>query len=143
VRDKQADLVERYDRPTVITAVHLLIYSDDAVATRNFFRDVLGWPFVEEPDAPGWLIFKSGPSELGVHPTHQIHEGQTYDSPRQHTISLMCNDLEATIAELERKGATFTGAIEEEDWGRTVMLQVPGADDVMLYEPRHPLAHSL
>jgi catechol 2,3-dioxygenase-like lactoylglutathione lyase family enzyme len=127
----------------VITAVHLLIYSDDAVATRAFFRGVLGWPFVEEPDAPGWLIFRSGPSELGVHPTHQIYEGQTYDSPRHHSISLMCDDLEATMAELESKGAVFTGGIEEEDWGRTVMLGVPGADDVMLYEPRHPLAHSL
>ena len=58
----------------MITAVHLLIYSDDPVATRAFFRDVLKWRFVEEEHAPGWLIFKSGPSELGVHPTHQVHE---------------------------------------------------------------------
>ena len=28
----------------MITAVHTLIYSDDAPATRAFFRDVLGWP---------------------------------------------------------------------------------------------------
>ena len=32
----------------MITAVHTLIYSDDAPATRAFFRDVLGWPFVEQ-----------------------------------------------------------------------------------------------
>ena len=55
----------------------------------------------------------------------------------------MCDDVEATKAELERKGAEFTGAIEEENFGRTVMLKVPGADDIMLYEPRHPLAYSL
>jgi hypothetical protein len=24
-----------------------------------------------------------------------------------------------------------------------VMMAVPGADDIMLYEPRHPLAYSL
>ena len=127
----------------MITAVHLLVYSDDAVATRAFFRDVLEWPFVEEEDAPGWLIFKSGPSEIGAHPTHQVHEGVTYDSPRHHSISLMCDDVEATKAELERKGAEFTGSIQEENFGRTVMLRVPGADDIMLYEPRHPLGYSL
>jgi hypothetical protein len=40
----------------MITAVHLVIYSDEPEATRSFLRDVLGWAFVEEPDVPGWLI---------------------------------------------------------------------------------------
>jgi catechol 2,3-dioxygenase-like lactoylglutathione lyase family enzyme len=127
----------------VITAAHLLIYTDDAEATRAFLRDVLGMPFVEEPDNPGWLIFKTGPSELGVHPTHSVYEGVTYDHPRQHSIALMCDDLAATMQELAEKGAEFTGSIEVEDWGMTVMLKVPGADDVMLYEPRHPTAYDL
>ena len=127
----------------MITAVHLLIYSDDAVATRAFLRDVLDWPFLEEEDVPGWLIFKSGPSELGVHPTHQVYEGVTYNYPRHHSISLMCDDIEATKAVLEGKGAEFTGSVQEEDFGRTVMLKVPGADDIMPYEPQHPLAYSL
>jgi catechol 2,3-dioxygenase-like lactoylglutathione lyase family enzyme len=127
----------------MITAVHLLIYSDDAAATRSFLRDVLGWSFVDEPDAPGWLIFKSGPSEIGAHPTHQIHEGVTYNSPRHHEIFLMCDDLERTMAELESKGAQFAGPVDEQSFGLTVVLKVPGADDVMLYEPRHPTAYNL
>jgi len=127
----------------VIAAIHLLIYSDDPVATRSFLRDVLDWPCVEEEAAPGWLIFKTGPSELGVHPTNQTHEGVTYSHPRHHSISLMCDDIEATKAALEEKGATFSGAIEEMDFGRTVMLSLPGADDVMLYVPRHPTAYDL
>jgi catechol 2,3-dioxygenase-like lactoylglutathione lyase family enzyme len=127
----------------MIAAIHLLIYSDDAEATRSFLRDVLDWQYVEEPDAPGWLIFKSGPSEIGVHPTHQTHEGVTYDNPRRHSISLMCDDLSRTIAELESKGAEFTGPVEEQQFGITVMLRVPGADDIMLYEPRHPTAFNL
>jgi predicted enzyme related to lactoylglutathione lyase len=127
----------------VITAIHLLIYSDDPEATRSFFRDVLRWPFVEEPEAPGWLIFRSGPSEVGAHPTHQTHEGVTYDNPRQHLISLMCDDLAETMSQLESHGAQFTGRVEEEDFGLTVMLKVPGADDIMLYEPRHPTAYNL
>jgi catechol 2,3-dioxygenase-like lactoylglutathione lyase family enzyme len=127
----------------VITAVHLLIYSDDPEATRSFLREVLAWPFVEEPQAPGWLIFRSGASELGVHPTHQTYDGVTYDHPRHHSISLVCEDLAHAVAELESKGAEFAGPVEEEDFGATVMLKVPGADDVMLYEPRHPTAYDL
>jgi predicted enzyme related to lactoylglutathione lyase len=127
----------------VITGIHLLIYSDDPEATRSFFRDVLRWPFVEEPEAPGWLIFRSGPSEVGAHPTHQTHEGVTYDNPRQHLMSLMCDDLAETMSQLESNGAQFTGRVEEEAFGLTVMLKVPGADDIMLYEPRHPTAYNL
>jgi hypothetical protein len=54
----------------MITSIHTLIYSDDANATRAFLRDVLGWKYVAEDFDNDWLIFKSGPSELGVHPTH-------------------------------------------------------------------------
>jgi len=61
----------------MITAVHTLIYSDDPEATRAFLRDVLGWPFVEHPESErGWLIFKTGPSEMGVPPTSGTFEGE-------------------------------------------------------------------
>ena len=127
----------------MITAVHLLVYSDDAEATRAFFRDVLGWPFVEEPDVPGWLIFKTGLSETGVHPTHSTYEGTSYDYPQHHSISLMCDDLARTMTELEARGVEFTRAVQDEGYGLTVMMRVPGADDLMLYEPRHPTAFDL
>ena len=48
---------------TLITAVHTIVYADDADAARAFFRDVLGWAHVDAHG--GWLIFKTGPSELG------------------------------------------------------------------------------
>ena len=31
----------------MITAVHTLVYADDAQAARAFFRDVLAWPCVD------------------------------------------------------------------------------------------------
>ena len=128
----------------MITAIHTLIYSDDPVATRAFLRDVLGWPFVEHPESgDGWLIFRSGASETGVHPTHSVWEGKEYNSPRHHEISLMCDDLERTRAELEAKGATFGSPIEDHGYGLVTMLDVPGADPIQLYEPRHPTAFDL
>ena len=47
----------------MISAVHALIYTDDAPATRAFFRDILELPFVTDDGNEGsdWLIFNSGP----------------------------------------------------------------------------------
>jgi predicted enzyme related to lactoylglutathione lyase len=129
----------------MITSVHTLIYSDDAPATRAFLRDVLGWPYVEDAagGGPGWMIFKTGRSEVGGHPTHSVYGGKTYDAPWDHLISLMCDDISLTVAELKGKGAKFPGGVQAHGYGLVVIMAVPGADDIMLYEPKHPLAYSL
>lgn len=132
----------------VITSLHTLVYSDDPAATRAFFRDVLQWPFTSDsgnPDglAADWLIFGTGRSELGVHPTSGVHDGHPYSSPRHHAISIMCDDLDATVAELRERGATFSGDPQQMGFGVGTMLQVPGADDMLLYEPRHATAYDL
>ena len=124
----------------MITAVHTLIYSDDPDATRSFFRDVLDWPYAEDPaSSPGWLIFKTGPSELGVHPT----SGEGYSAPRHHAISFIVDDLESTMAELREKGAEFSSGPDDHGYGIVAMVKVPGADDVQLYQPRHETAYAL
>ena len=122
----------------------MLIYSDDPEATRAFLRDVLGWPSVgQSPSEGSWPIFATGPSEMGVHPTRVEWEGQVMESSRHHEISLMCDDVEATRAELEAKGATFSSPVVDRGFGLTTMLDVPGADPILLYEPRHPTAYDL
>lgn len=128
----------------MITSVHTLIYSDDPPATRAFLRDVLRWPYVEDPDSePGWLIFRSGPSEVGVHPTAGEGEGESFSHRVHHQLSLMCDDVVATRAALEAKGATFDGDVADEGFGLVTMMNLPGAGQIMLYEPRHPIAHGL
>lgn len=131
----------------MITSIHTMIYSDDPAATRAFLRDVLGWPYVamqdEEAGGDGWLIFRCGPSEMGVHPTSGQWEGHTYTHPRHHSISLMCDDIHATIAELKAKGAEFAGDVQDHGYGLVAMVKVPGADDIQLYQPQHPVAYCL
>ena len=141
----------------MITALHTLVYSNDAPATRAFFKDVLQWPFVTEGSqgdaGPGigtggqdpgeWLIFGTGPSELGVHPTAGQHDGQAFDSPLHHSIAVMCDDLDATVAALAGRGATFAGEAQEMGFGRGVSLHVPGAEDMLLYQPHHTTAYHL
>jgi catechol 2,3-dioxygenase-like lactoylglutathione lyase family enzyme len=128
----------------VIKAVHTLIYSDAPEVTRAFMKDVLGWRYVEHTESePGWLIFKTGPSEMGVHPTSGTYEGEEFSHPRQHIVSLMCDDITATRAELEERGAQFSSEIEELGFGLGTTLELPGAGGILLYEPRHPEAFSL
>jgi catechol 2,3-dioxygenase-like lactoylglutathione lyase family enzyme len=128
----------------MITGVHTLIYSDDAPATRAFLRDVLGWPYVEDVGSePGWLIFKTGPSEMGVHPTSGTWEGGSFSHPRHHSISLACDDIEATVADLRSKGASFSGEVQDFGFGPAINLNVPAADDILLYQATHPSAFDL
>jgi hypothetical protein len=55
----------------------------------------------------------------------------------------MCDDLRATMDELASRGARFTSEPVDHGYGIVVMVAVPGADDIQLYEPRHAIAHSL
>jgi catechol 2,3-dioxygenase-like lactoylglutathione lyase family enzyme len=127
----------------VITAVHTLIYSDDPPATRAFFRDILRWPFVHDEGSStaeeDWLIFRSGRSELGVHPT----SGEGWSSSRHSELSLMCDDIEATVAELRGRGAVIEGEPEDRGFGIGVSVHVPGADPILLYQPKHRVAYGL
>ena len=119
----------------VITAVHTLVYADDPDAARAFFRDVLEFPGVDT--GGGWLIFRTGPSELGVHPRAWEHDGHAGSTSQQFDVSLMCDDLDKTMAQLIGKGAEFSGDVTDEGWGRTVRLKVPGAGEMTLYQPKY------
>ncbi len=117
-----------------ITGVHCLLYTSEPDAVRAIFRDVFGWEHVD--DGQGWLIFALPPAELGVHPA----EGPTYDSGTSHQVTFMCEDLEATIADLRGHGLEVRGEPEDEGWGITTTLVLPGGLEVMLYQPRHKTA---
>jgi catechol 2,3-dioxygenase-like lactoylglutathione lyase family enzyme len=117
-----------------ITGTHLLLYSSEPEALRATLRDVFGWKHVDAGD--GWLIFALPPAELGVHPS----DGPSYESGARHQITLMCDDIGETLVELRAKGVQVQGEPEDEGWGITVMLELPGGVSVMLYEPRHAVA---
>jgi predicted enzyme related to lactoylglutathione lyase len=128
----------------MLTAVHMLLYSEDPPTTRAFLRDVLGWPYLEDSNSgPGWLIFRSGPSEMGVHPNSWTYQGQTTTVPIHHEISLMCDDLDATVAELSAKGAEFSGEPVDYGYGLMIKLRIPAAAEVQLYQPNYPPSYDL
>lgn len=117
-----------------IIGAHALLYTSEPEAVRNIFRDVFGWHQVDDGD--GWLIFALPPAELGVHPS----EGPTFDSGIRHQLTLMCDDIGATVEELRGKGVEVRGEPENEGFGISTTLVLPGGLDIMLYEPRHRTA---
>lgn len=126
----------------MILAAHVLVYSEDPPKTRAFFRDVLGLPFVSAESYPEALIFRSGPSEFSVHQTLD-ESGTPWDHPGTHQLCFMVADIEAAVVELEGRGAVFEGGVVDAAFGRLTMLQVPGADSLMVYEAHHPTAYDL
>lgn len=111
-----------------VTGVHGLLYTSEPEKLRAVLRDAFGWDFVDAHD--GWLIFSLPPAELGVHPS----------SSSAHEITLMCDDLTATMQELEAKGIEFEGEPEQQGFGVVVTMVLPGGLKMLLYEPRHPTA---
>ena len=119
----------------MISALHTLVYATDPDKARAFFRDVLEFPVSDT--GGGWLIFKTGPSELGVHPSSWEYKGETGGTEQHFDVSLLCDNLDMTMQELSAKGAEFAAEPIDQQWGRTVALKVPGAGEMMLYEPKY------
>ena len=109
----------------MITGAHSIIYSTNAEADRAFFRDVLKLTNVDVGD--GWLIFGLPPAEVAVHPS---------DKDDIHEFYLMCEDIEAFVAEMEKSSITC-GPVQDMGWGLLTELTLPGGGKLGVYQPRH------
>jgi catechol 2,3-dioxygenase-like lactoylglutathione lyase family enzyme len=117
---------------SVIRGSHVILYSRDAEADRAFLRDVLDFPHVDA--GGGWLILQLPPAEVAVHPAETSGTTELY---------LVCDDVDATVAELGARGVEFAGPVTDEGWGRLTGIRLPGGGRVGLYEARHPTAFDL
>ncbi|MBV8462795.1 MAG: VOC family protein, partial [Acidimicrobiales bacterium] len=120
----------------MVNAVHTVVYAEDPVAVRAFFRDVLGLAHVDAHD--GWLIFRLPPGELGVHPAAPPGAPSGH-----HELFLMCPDVAQAVAELRRRGAEVEGDIADRGFGLVTSVRVPGAGSLGFYQPKHPTAYDL
>jgi hypothetical protein len=111
----------------VIIGVHAVLFTKAADADRAFFRDILDFPSVDA--GGGWLIFALPPAELAAHPA---------DENGRHELYLMCDDVDATIAELSARGAEIAGPVKDEGFGLMTAIRLPGGGELGLYQPQHP-----
>jgi hypothetical protein len=110
----------------MITGAHSIIYSTNPDADRVFLRDVLTLPNVDV--GGGWLIFGLPPAEVAVHPS---------DTNGRHELYLMCDEVEAFVAEMTRRNVVC-GPVQDQGWGLLTQLTLPGGGTVGVYQPRHP-----
>jgi len=114
----------------MITGTHAILFSTDAQADREVLTELLrGHHTVDAGD--GWLILALPPAEVAVHPT---------DGPPRHELYLMCDDIEATVADLAARDVDIDGGISDEGWGLLTAIRLPSGARLGLYQPRHPVA---
>jgi len=99
----------------VLTGAHVIVFSPEAEAARTFFAETLGLRSVDA--GGGWPIFALPPAD---------------------ELYLMCDDIEATLRELEAKGVEVVQPVSDERWGRLARIAAPGLGELGIYEPRHP-----
>ncbi len=104
---------------------HVVIYSNNAEADRQLFRDVIGLRHVDV--GGGWLIFALPTSEIAFHP----HKNST-----AHSFYFMCDDIRSACRLLEKKGIEFSEPIDE-GWGIVSSFVLPGGGKVGFYQPKH------
>jgi predicted enzyme related to lactoylglutathione lyase len=121
----------------MINGAHVILYSRDAEADREFIRDVLGFAHVDA--GHGWLIFQLPPAEVAVHPADGVPDGVP-DGVHSHELYLMCDDIAATIAVLAAKGAEVSADLSEQRWGIVATITLPSGAPLSLYQPRHSRA---
>ena len=116
----------------MIRGAHVVLYSADADADRAFLVDLLGLPHVDA--GGGWLILQLPPGEVAVHPAQTSGAAELY---------LVCDDVDATAAELTAKGVAVETPVTDEGWGRLTGIRLPGGGRIGLYEAGHSTAFDL
>jgi catechol 2,3-dioxygenase-like lactoylglutathione lyase family enzyme len=111
----------------MITGIHAIFYTKHSKEMVDFLKDVLDLPYVDAGN--GRLFFAAPPTELGVHETEEE------DDP-EHELWLICDDIAATMRQLEGKGIKTT-PVADRGWGLVTTLELPGGDTLGLYEQKH------
>ena len=125
----------------MIMGAHVLLYSEKPELDRAFFRDVLGFPFVDV--GGGWLIFGLPAAEMAVHPSDEDHRLQHAGHRLLGAVLyLMCEDLQLLIKTLKQKAVSCT-EVEEEGWGIRTTIRLPSGGELGLYQPTHETALGL
>ncbi|MEY4094208.1 MAG: hypothetical protein RLZZ53_1407 [Acidobacteriota bacterium] len=114
-----------------INGTHMLFYSSEPEKLRDMLRDAFGFTHVDA--GHGWLIFRTPPSEVGVHPAEGSNAGT-------HAISFMCDDIHNTIAELRAKGVDVDPEPATHRYAIVTMMRLPGGCNAQLYQPLHAIA---
>ena len=118
----------------MIKGVHTMFYSSEPEALRAFLRDKLGFSTYSDVGG-GWLIFDLPEADMGVHPSDE--RGEHGQPAGTHDISFYCEDIRATVAELEGRGVALDGEVVDAGFGLATHFMMPGGVRAQLYQPHY------
>jgi predicted enzyme related to lactoylglutathione lyase len=109
----------------MITGVHIEIVNEDAEKLYTFLRDKLGLSHYNA--GGGFLIFEPNEVELSA----------ATETPPPYQLSFICDDLDATMSELESRGVACTKPVREESWGRVTEISLPNGRSAQVYQRKY------
>jgi hypothetical protein len=109
----------------MITGAHSIIYSKDPKADREFFKNILKFPYVDI--GKGWLIFGLPPSEIAIHPAAENSLQEFY---------LICDDIQVFLKQMSDSKTPCT-EIADLPWGLLTYITLPGGGRLGVYEAKH------
>jgi catechol 2,3-dioxygenase-like lactoylglutathione lyase family enzyme len=117
----------------VITKLDFVaIPSQDAELARSFYVETLGL----RPDEHGQNEFWAGDTCLGVWEPARL--GMEFAPSKNGHLALHVDDVDATRAELERKGVTFLGDTFDTGVCKMAFFTDPDGNDLMLHHRYAP-----
>ena len=131
---RQIEPQPEFEATHMIKGVHTMFYSSKPEALRAFLRDRLGFSSCTDVGG-GWLIFDLPEADMGVHPSDE--RGEHGEPAGTHDISFYCDDIRATVAELEGRGVEFDKAVADGGFGLVTCFTMPGGVRAMLFQPHY------
>ena len=121
---------------TMIIALHTLVYAHDADAARAFFRDVLELPYARHRRRLAHLQDRPERARRPPRPLGGRRPDGAHD-PAVRPLAGLRRPRGRRWPTWPSRGAEFEGEVEQQGWGRTVQLKVPGAGTMLLYQPAY------
>jgi hypothetical protein len=109
----------------MIIGAHIMLQSRDDAADQAFLTDVLKLASVDAGD--NFLIFGLPPAEVAVHAN---------DKNDVHQLFLMCDDIDAFVDDMKRRGISATPPANR-GWGTMTEITLPGGGMLGVYQPHH------
>jgi len=120
----------------MITGIeHIGIAAEDTTALADWYCETLGFRIVSSSDDTPPSYFVAAPDDMMLEIISANESARTAHEPRDagiRHIAISVNDFEGTVAELKRKGVTFTGEV----------IDLPGGGNVVFFtDPERNLLH--
>ncbi len=107
---------------------HIMLMVKDIPATVKFYSEGLGLKVIMS--SPGWAELDADGTTIALHAASE--NGQSGSSP---ILSFHVDDVYATIATLEERGATLEGNVREPSFGKVAAMRTPDGSIVSLLQP--------